>query len=124
MNRIAEYASILKREHSRPLADSHPADPLLRSLLVHVAFADGQVDENEFGMLQQLIPGRELGELLVWVDVESKRSMDVEYLMGAFSSPSERQELIDLAELMSAVDGRIDPGETLLVATLKSIMQG
>ena len=42
MNRIADYASILKREHSRPLAGSHPGDPALNSLLVHVAFADGQ----------------------------------------------------------------------------------
>ena len=124
MNRIAQYASILRRQHTSPLAGSDPADPLLRSMLVHVAFADGQVDESEFEMLQQLVPGKELGELLVWVDVESKRDMDVDYLMGAFTLPSDRRALLELAELMAAVDGRIDPGEILLVETLKSIIVG
>ena len=124
MNRIADYASILKREHSRPLAGSHPGDSALNSLLVHVAFADGQVDDNEFSMLQQLMPGRELGELLVWVDAESKRPMDVDGLMKAFALTSQRMELLALAERMAAVDGRVDVGERALLDALRSVLKG
>ena len=124
MNRIADYASILKREHSRPLAGSHPGDPALNSLLVHVAFADGQVDDNEFSTLQQLMPGRELGELLVWVDAESRRPMDVDGLMKAFALPSQRKELLALAERMAAVDGRVEASEHDLIDTLRSVIEG
>ena len=123
MSRIDQYAAILNREHSRPLAGEHHADPLLRRLLVHVAFADGQVDESEFDLLRQIVPDRSLGELLVWVDTESRTEMDVSALLRAFPFPSDRQDLLALANLMAAADGRIDPGETRLIDTLKSHIQ-
>jgi uncharacterized tellurite resistance protein B-like protein len=123
MSRIAQYRAILNKQHTQPLAGTHAADPLLRSLLVHVAFADGQVDEREFERLRQIIPGRELGALLGWVDTESRTDMDLPGLLRAFPFPSDRRALLDLAELMAAANGRIDPGEARLLDTLKSIIQ-
>jgi uncharacterized membrane protein YebE (DUF533 family) len=122
MNRISQYIAILKRESTQPLQGSHPADAHLRSLLVHTAFADGQVDHNEFELLRLLVPEKDLGELLLWVDHESKRPMDLDTLLSEFATPSDRKALVVLAMLMSRADGHVDEGEAQLVDTLKALI--
>ena len=124
MSRIAEYASVLSGASSAALAGEHPADASLRSLLVHLAFSDGQVDASEFDLLQRLLPEQELGALLVWVDAESKRPLDLAGLRSTFPSPEDRRELIALAEAMAALDGHVHAGERRLLDKLRALVGG
>ena len=122
MNRIAEYAAILKNDSAAPLAGSHPVDPHLRSLLVHIAFADGEVDGTEFALLDRLVPELDSGALLMWVAEEAQRPMDLEALLEAVPLPSDRRALVELAKHMARADGFVHEGEAQLVDLLKAMV--
>lgn len=122
MNRIADYAAVLRSGSTARLEGTHPADPLLQSLLVHTAFADGQVDDSELDLLGRVRPDLDPTTLLMWTDTALNTPMDLDALLEAFPLPSDRQALVELAKAMSRADGRIDQGEAQLVDMLRSLV--
>ncbi len=117
MSRIQEYLSALE-DPERRLRPGHPHDPLLLSLMVHVAFADGEVEENEFALLGRLVPDKEPGELLMWVAAEAERPLDLQALAEAFPDPADRDALLTFAGHMAWGDSRLDASEVQLIAEL------
>ncbi len=66
MPRVDDYLQLID-DPSRPaLRPGDPADPVLQSLLVHLAFADGVVQGDEFALLQRVRPDLPPGELMEW----------------------------------------------------------
>jgi len=122
MNRIAQYAAVLAPGSADRLEGSHPADPHLRSLLVHMAFADGQVDENEFDLLGRVVPDLDTTALLMWVDAEARRPMDLQALLDHFEDPEDRQALVDLAKQMARADLQLHAGELQLIEMLTTLV--
>ena len=114
MGRIDEFYAILSGRSSEALRGSHPGDSLLRSLVAHVIWADGRVVSAEFDAIQRLFPDLSPGELMMWLEAESSRVLDIEALLTQFPAPDDRRALVAVARMT----GRLDDAEALLEEAL------
>ena len=119
MDRIAQFRRVITDPSAAPLAGDHPLDGLLRHLVVHLSFADGEVDETEFALLGRLMPGLGTGEILEAVVALSEAQLDVGRLEIEVPAPTDRRRLLRLAEEIVALDGSVTAGEHRLIAALR-----
>jgi len=122
MNRIDHWMQVFNDPKRGSLVDQDPADPALFSLLVHMAWADGQVGEEEFDLLTRLFPGQDLGLVLESVAEASDQPLELSELMNHFAHVPEA--LLALAERMALQDGKIHHGETKLIELLRRTLSG
>jgi len=122
MSRIDDWMTVFNDPKRRSLAGQDPADPALFSLLVHVAWADGQVVEAEFDLLQRLFPGHDLGVVLERVAAVSAEPLELPELMKHFAQQPDR--LLALAERMALRDHQVHEGEMALIQTLRRTLAG
>ena len=54
MSRLDDFIAILNGTKTTPLEEEHPLDGILLSILIHAAFSDGIVVEEEFDGLPSL----------------------------------------------------------------------
>ena len=123
MTRTEQYLSILRNRASGALEGTDPADPCLREMLVHAAFADGVVNEDEFQLLERLLPDLSAGEVLVWVANTAQAPLDIAKVLEMFSSPGQRSQLLELAREMVAIDREVDPQEHRFLKQLTAACQ-
>jgi uncharacterized tellurite resistance protein B-like protein len=121
MSRIQQFLNVLNDPAAR-LDPGHPEDPLLLSLMVHVAFADGEVEENEFALLGRLCPDKELGELLMWITQEADKPLDLQALADTYPAPSDRDQLLTFAGHMAWGDNQLETSEVQLIARLANFL--
>jgi len=119
MSRIDDFIQAVgdPRYH---VTGSTPHDALLRSLVVHIAFADGQVSDAEFEVLQRVDPERSLGELLAWVAEEAERPLDLDALVAAFPEREDRRKLADFAERVLRRDAHFSSAEIAIAGRLRA----
>ncbi len=118
MSRIDEFLAVVEDPAAAPVAGADPLDGVILDLLAHVAFADGEVGEEEFTLLSRLYPERGLGEILSQVDAATERPLDVDALARAFPTHLERGKALRFATHMAWQDRRLDPGESQLIREL------
>ncbi len=119
MDRISELRRVLMTTDTTTLANRQPVDDLLLHLIVHLAFADGEVDEAEFDRLGKLMPTLSYGELMEEVLRLQGQQLEVSRLEAEIASPTDRRRLLKLAEEFVALDGRVDVGEARLLDALR-----
>lgn len=122
MSRIADCIALLNGTSVEPLRGAHPGDGALRSLLVHAAFADGEVGPGEFDLIHRVMPELELAEALLWIAAESERPMDIARLMSAFPTRAERVELLELAAVITDKDDGELPSELEFLQALGAML--
>lgn len=118
VNRVDQYLAVLNDPSLPPISNPGPADALIRALLVHVAFADGEVEEDEFGLLERLIPEKDAGELLSYIADTADNVLDLDALADALPTRAERDSAILLAEVMAARDERVVGEEREMIGQL------
>ena len=123
MTRTEQYLAILRNQTSGPLQGSDPADACLREMLVHAAFADGIVNEEEFQLLERLLPDLAAGEVLIWVANTAKSPLDMTRLLEMFATREERGQLMALAREMVAIDRAVDAQEHQFLIQLTAACQ-
>ncbi|MEL6347361.1 MAG: TerB family tellurite resistance protein, partial [Myxococcota bacterium] len=109
--RVAQWIDALQNPSSQ-LKSTHPADDALFAMLVHVAYADGTVDEEEFDRLMRVSPGLELGAVLSRVVDEANEPMNFEGLFIALPDREDRDLLMKLATTMALSDDHIAVDES------------
>lgn len=92
----------------RPLADPGADDDPLLALLVHLAFSDEVLQEDELALLERLRPGMEVGELLDWSMAVHDQDLDLQALADALPTEEERWSALRLAARMICMDGELD----------------
>jgi len=117
MSRIQEFLDVLNTP-THTVQGAHPQDALLLSVMVHVAFADGQVEENEFALLGRLAPEKDPSELMFWIAEEAHKPLDTAALAAAFPSPEDRERLLTFAGHMAWGDNHLEASEVQLIASL------
>lgn len=122
MGRVAEWLRVLqnKEEH---LTSTHPGDDALFSLLVHVAFADGLVEEDEFDLLTRVTPGAEMGAVLDRVSEEARQPMNFEGLLLALPNREDRDLLMKLATTMALSDHHVAVNESEFLQRLATALE-
>ena len=123
MSRLDDFIAILNGTKTMPLEGVHHHDGILLSILIHAAFSDGIVVEEEFDLLLRMMPGLELGEALSVVSEESQRPMDFDALQSIFPNPAERAALVRAVSFMIASDNQIAPSEHVFLQKLREALQ-
>lgn len=88
---------------------------LLRSLLVHVCFADLDFDKRELKLLKRVLPDV---DTLEYVKRLAARRLDLERLAELFPDPAERADIVRLAEHAVWRDDKIAAREQSLIQRL------
>jgi uncharacterized membrane protein YebE (DUF533 family) len=122
VSRISEFRDVISGSRTEPLSPGHPQDRALLSLLVHTAFADGQVAEEEFDLLGKLAPDKDMGELLIWIAEEAEKTMNIAELAHLFPAPTDRHALLELVQLMVGMDGVETSTESTFLDMLRSAL--
>ena len=120
MSRVAAFIKAAEANSDTILEGSHPADGVFRSLLVHLAFSDGLVQEEEFSLLRRVFPGASDTQILNWVIDETDSPMDFSALGRACKNPEERMDCLRFATQMAAMDGVITLDEKIALMTVAS----
>ena len=118
MGRPTEFMSALRDPKNKPLQGKHPADAALRSLWVHVAFADGRVGDAELALFQAVSPGVSRDELLLQIAEDAARPMDLKALAAALPDEVDRQDTFMLASWMVGQDDRVHKAEAKILGEL------
>jgi tellurite resistance protein len=100
---------------SLPPLEPHPADEALFSIAIHVAFADGTVEEQEFELLQRLLPHRSPEDLLLWVATEAEQPLAFDMLRLALPTEEASANALRFGARMAWSDGEIAPGESMVL---------
>ena len=77
MPRVNDYLDLVDTPSRQGLTPGDPADDALIALLAHVAFTDGEVDEQELDFLEKVLPGRDREELLAWAETAGSVPLDL-----------------------------------------------
>ncbi|MCK6519829.1 TerB family tellurite resistance protein [Myxococcota bacterium] len=118
MGRPTEFMNALRDPKGKPLQGTHPADAALRSLWVHVAFADGRVGDAELALFQAVSPGVSRDALLLLIAEDAAKPLDLGALAEALPDADDRQEAFMLASWMVGQDDRLHKAEAKLLAEL------
>lgn len=92
----------------RPVERDEQTEILL-TLLVHMFFADRRLDEGEVALISRLLPASE--DAQSYIEVLSKRELDLDRLAALFPDPADRDDIITLAEHAVWGDDEVDPRE-------------
>lgn len=111
MSRVADYIERIDDPSLPPLILDHPADGPLLEWMVHLAAEDGEVQGDEFALLQRLRADLAPGALLAWAASVAVRPPDLEPLRSIVVDPVERFDLLRLAARMVAMDGEVAEAE-------------
>lgn len=84
-----ENPALPRCEHSGEAAE------LLRALLVHVFFADHDLDKRELALLQRVLPDVDTRQ---YVKSVAARRLDLDRLAELFPDPADREDILALAE--------------------------
>ena len=93
MTRAEQYLAILRNQGSGALQGTDPVDTCLQEMLVHAAFADGVVNDDEFELLERLLPDLAAGEVLIWVANTAQKPLDMARLLD--EDPAVGQAFVD-----------------------------
>jgi hypothetical protein len=122
MNRVEEYFQLLQRSAQRTLTPGQTEDDALLALMVHMAFSDGHVHDNEIAFLAQVLPGRSEQALQEWVTQVSLDPAPLRAIADAFPTADEKWKGLRFAARMAWKDGEVSGDERELLDTLATHM--
>jgi uncharacterized membrane protein YebE (DUF533 family) len=105
----SELIQLLENPQAPKQVQRDEATELLLTMLVHLFVADRRLDERELALLSRILPDGE--DARVYIDELSKRELDLDRLAQLFPNPSDRDDIVTLAEHGVWGDDEVDPRE-------------
>ncbi len=118
MSRVEEYFRLLRNRSRSRITPGEPDDDALLALLVHMAFSDGDVHDQELAFLHRMLPGRDPEALRTWVRDVTSVPLPFEAIASALPSPDDRWKGLRFAARMAWSDGEVHPNERSLLDQL------
>lgn len=122
MARADEYLSLLDDVAAPPPDGDHPADAALKSILVHLACADGVVQEEEFEFFERVLPGMDAAEILAWVAESAAEDLDFDDIADCLHDDDERQGALRFAARLAWADKVLETHEKVFLMRLNAAM--
>lgn len=122
MTRSQEMTDLLDSRVPRPLVPGKPGDDALLALLVHMAFSDGVVRNEELAFLARILPGRSKQALAEWVARVVAVPLDLEAIKRALPHEDDRWKVLRYATRMALQDGFLAPEERDMLIRLSEAM--
>jgi hypothetical protein len=107
MSRVAEYLALIEQPDHPPLRGDHPHDGPLLSLLVHLAYSDGIVQDDELALLSRIRPDLDVAGVMEWAAGVAEQSFDPRLLAAAIPGVDDRWVTLQLATRMVCMDGDV-----------------
>ena len=107
MSRVAEYLALIEQPGHPPIRGEHPHDAPLLSLLVHLAYSDGIVQDDELALLSRIRPDLDVAGVMEWAAGVAGQSFDPRKMAAAIPDSSERWTTLQLATRMVCMDGDV-----------------
>ncbi|TNE84693.1 MAG: TerB family tellurite resistance protein [Deltaproteobacteria bacterium] len=107
MARVDDLLSLID-DPTRPADNPGSDDDPLLALLVHLAFSDEVLQEDELALLERVRPGLGVGELLDWAMEIHEQDLDLEALAAALPTAEERWSALRISARMICMDGDLD----------------
>ena len=107
MSRVDEYLALIDDPDAPALETGHPADGPLLGLLVHLAYSDGVVQDDEAALLARVRPDLEHTALLDWAADLAKTPYDMSSLTEVAATNTGRRNILRFAARMVCLDGDI-----------------
>ncbi|MEZ4319816.1 MAG: TerB family tellurite resistance protein [Myxococcota bacterium] len=121
MSRVAEYLALVDEPERPALEGSHPHDEPLLSLLVHLAYSDGIVQDDELALLSRIRPDLDVAGVMDWAAGIAERTFDSRLLAAAIVDASDRWETMQLATRMVCMDGDVADEELGILRDLTEV---
>lgn len=118
MTRVDDFLELVDNPARQALTPGHPADDALIALLVHTAFSDGDVDDEELDFLQKVLPGRDRDQLATWARQVGSQPLQVSAVAAALPTVDERWKGLRFAARMAWKDGEVHSEERELLTNL------
>lgn len=88
---------------------------ILRTLLVHLFFVDLELDKGEMDLLARVLPD---GDVVSYVKAAATRRLNLDRLAELFPDPTDRDDIVTIAEHAIWGDNNVDRREWDLVERL------
>ena len=89
----------------------------LRTLLVHLYFADLDLDKRELAQLERVLPDLDRG-IRDYIKSAATRRLDLDRLAALFPAPADRDDIVTLAEHAAWGDATLKARERSLIERL------
>jgi len=113
--RPREFLELLEKPNAPRSTDRGEQAEILSALLVHLFFADLDLDARELKLLQRVLPD---GNTREYVKSIAARRLDLDRLAALFPDAADRRDIIRLAEHAAWGDERIARRERALIDRL------
>ncbi len=122
MSRVDEYLALIDDPEALALEQGDPADGPLLGLLVHLAYSDGIVHDDEAALLALVRPELDRQSLLAWAEEESKKPYDMTCLKEIAATSTGRRNILRFAARMVCLDGEISEEEVWSLQQLAVVL--
>jgi hypothetical protein len=113
--RPREFIEVLENPKLPKCAVTGEQAELLRTLLVHLFFVDLDLDKRELALLARVLPDVNIHE---YIKSAATRRLDLERLAALFPDPTDRDDIVTLAEHAVWSDNKIQVRELDLIDRL------
>ena len=110
-----DFIHVLENPDAPRLSSMDEQSELLRTVIVHVFYADEHIDDSEVALLERVLPDVDAREYL---EAARNRELDLERIATLFPDPEDRDDIITLAEHAVWGDNRVDSSEWDIVDKL------
>jgi hypothetical protein len=122
MSRLDDFESIITGDGNRSISGTDPVDSWVLKVVAHAGFADENYAQEEFDVLERIMPDKDVGEIMDFMVAESERPLDLQALKAAITSVGDRGALVRIAQHLIAADREVKPAEERFVADLKTAL--
>ena len=121
-SRVDAFLEVVRNPDGPSLTGSHPADGVLRAVLVQVIYANNEVSDEELLLGLRLFP--ELPQAEVQAELRRVRSqtVDGQTLRDAIPDLEDRRKLLQFAMHVATEDTSYDDSEAAVIAQLRSTL--
>jgi len=121
MSRVAEFLVLVDEPERPALAGEHPHDGPLLSLLVHIAYSDGIVQDDELALLSRIRPDLDVAGVMEWAAGIAEQSFSANLLAAAITDRTDRWQTMQLATRMVCMDGDVADEEVGILRDLAEV---
>lgn len=120
-SRAAELLALID-DPSRPaLAAGGDVDGPLMAMLVHLAYSDGVVQDDELALMARIRPDLDVAGVMAWASQVAQRTFDAHQVAAVVTEPAERWTALRLATRMVCMDGDIADEELFVLRDLAEV---
>lgn len=122
-SRPAQLLALIDDPSHPPLGGSSPLDGALLGMLVHLAYSDGIVQDDELALMSRLRPDLDVAGVLAWAASVAQRTFDANQVAAVVRDPADRWATLRLATRMVCMDGEIAEEEAAVLRDLAEVFE-